>query len=109
MKREFINLGLFPRYRTMLYIILTLLLVVPDFSPISMSTLARRRKNKVKEGCKVQTSKWTQCSKNCGLGVSTRVSNSNSKCTARRETRLCQLRLCDQKTTPAQAIKVGYG
>ncbi|XP_048858426.1 CCN family member 1-like isoform X2 [Brienomyrus brachyistius] len=45
--------------------------------------------------CLPQTTDWSECSATCGMGVSSRVTNSNAECQLIRETRLCQIRLCD--------------
>lgn len=44
--------------------------------------------------CFLQTTDWTPCSATCGMGVSSRVTNSNAKCRLVKETRLCQIREC---------------
>uniref|UniRef100_A0A8C6ZNY1 CCN family member 3 n=1 Tax=Nothoprocta perdicaria TaxID=30464 RepID=A0A8C6ZNY1_NOTPE len=48
--------------------------------------------------CLVQTTEWSACSKSCGMGVSTRVTNSNGQCRLEKETRLCMVRPCDFPT-----------
>uniref|UniRef100_F6RI21 Connective tissue growth factor n=1 Tax=Ciona intestinalis TaxID=7719 RepID=F6RI21_CIOIN len=50
-----------------------------------------------KSGCRQQASMWSYCTKSCGLGVSTRVSNANAECKLRREVRLCEVRSCNQE------------
>ncbi|XP_062273468.1 cellular communication network factor 1, like 2 [Scomber scombrus] len=49
----------------------------------------------LKSSCFPQTTEWTVCSTTCGMGVSSRVTNKNPDCRMVRETRLCQIRLCD--------------
>nr|CAB3267752.1 connective tissue growth factor-like [Phallusia mammillata] len=52
-----------------------------------------------KDSCMVQTSKWSECSKTCGFGVSERVSNDNPDCKFKRQPRLCQIRPCNMNHT----------
>lgn len=44
--------------------------------------------------CVVQTTSWSPCSRSCGMGVSSRVSNDNAQCKLVKETRLCNIRPC---------------
>ncbi|CAL8315152.1 unnamed protein product [Merluccius merluccius] len=60
-----------------------------------------------KKDCLVQTTAWSPCSQTCGLGISVRVNNHNSKCEMRKDRRLCLLRPCDQ--TLLRSIKTPKG
>lgn len=57
------------------------------------------------KNCIVHTSPWSPCSKTCGLGISTRISNDNEQCRLLKESRLCNMRPCEVDIT--QHIKVG--
>ncbi|XP_055143092.1 CCN family member 3 [Symphalangus syndactylus] len=47
--------------------------------------------------CIEQTTEWTACSKSCGMGFSTRVTNRNRQCEMLKQTRLCMVRPCEQE------------
>ncbi|XP_051527523.1 cellular communication network factor 4a [Myxocyprinus asiaticus] len=47
------------------------------------------------KNCLTQTSSWSPCSKTCGRGVSSRISNNNMHCQMVKESRLCNIRPCD--------------
>ncbi|XP_041091679.1 CCN family member 1-like [Polyodon spathula] len=55
--------------------------------------------------CILQTTDWSQCSRTCGMGVSTRITNDNSQCKLKKETRLCNVRPCYQ--TQVTKLKKG--
>ncbi|XP_030073786.1 CCN family member 2 isoform X2 [Microcaecilia unicolor] len=59
---------------------------VPAYSP---------ELNNLQENCLVQTTEWSTCSKSCGMGISTRITNDNHRCHLEKETRLCMVRPCD--------------
>ncbi|XP_069744208.1 cellular communication network factor 6 [Narcine bancroftii] len=48
--------------------------------------------------CMLQTTQWSACSKSCGIGISVRVRNDNSRCEFGRESRLCFIRPCNTST-----------
>lgn len=50
--------------------------------------------------CIEQTTEWSACSKSCGMGWSTRVTNRNRQCEMVKQTRLCMVRPCEQEPTP---------
>ncbi|XP_048101940.1 CCN family member 1 isoform X1 [Alosa alosa] len=50
--------------------------------------------------CVVQTTNWSQCSRSCGMGVSSRVTNNNAQCKLVKETRLCNIRPCSSMSVP---------
>ncbi|XP_048029420.1 CCN family member 3-like [Megalobrama amblycephala] len=53
--------------------------------------------------CIEQTTEWSACSKTCGMGMSTRVTNKNQHCEMIKQSRLCMIRPCEslnkQRTT----------
>ncbi|XP_067087286.1 CCN family member 1 [Osmerus mordax] len=56
----------------------------------------------VGDQCVVQTTSWSQCSRSCGMGVSSRVTNDNGQCKLVKETRLCNIRPCSSLALPAK-------
>uniref|UniRef100_A0A3B4ZRH1 Protein CYR61-like n=1 Tax=Stegastes partitus TaxID=144197 RepID=A0A3B4ZRH1_9TELE len=55
--------------------------------------------------CPVQTTDWSQCSRSCGMGVSSRITNKNPQCKLERETRICTVRPCHSLPVPAKVRK----
>ncbi|XP_051879206.1 CCN family member 3-like [Pristis pectinata] len=56
--------------------------------------------------CIQQTTQWSACSKTCGMGISTRVTNKNHRCDMVKEMRLCEVRPCgDYKITAKKGKK----
>nr|XP_025965852.1 protein NOV homolog [Dromaius novaehollandiae] len=47
--------------------------------------------------CIEQTTEWSACSKSCGMGFSTRVTNRNQQCEMVKQTRLCMMRPCENE------------
>ncbi|XP_053322469.1 CCN family member 3 [Spea bombifrons] len=45
--------------------------------------------------CIEQTTEWSACSKTCGMGHSSRVTNRNPRCEMQKQVRLCMVRPCE--------------
>lgn len=57
--------------------------------------------------CIEQTTEWSACSKSCGMGLSTRVTNRNRQCEMVKQTRLCMVRPCEQEPKqPTDKVRV---
>ncbi|KAI7804143.1 CCN family member 1 [Triplophysa rosa] len=52
--------------------------------------------------CVIQTTSWTPCSRSCGMGVSSRVTNDNTQCKLVKESRLCNIRPCSSVAVPVK-------
>ncbi|XP_048406251.1 CCN family member 3-like [Stegostoma tigrinum] len=50
----------------------------------------------VPDNCPEQSSEWSACSRSCGIGVSTRISNKNDRCILETQSQLCVVRPCQQ-------------
>uniref|UniRef100_A0A672YE40 CCN family member 1 n=1 Tax=Sphaeramia orbicularis TaxID=375764 RepID=A0A672YE40_9TELE len=50
--------------------------------------------------CGPRTTAWSPCSSSCGPGVSTRTTSSKNNCEMVTETRVCEVRPCNQMTSP---------
>uniref|UniRef100_A0A3Q0RDI8 Uncharacterized protein n=1 Tax=Amphilophus citrinellus TaxID=61819 RepID=A0A3Q0RDI8_AMPCI len=61
--------------------------------------------NPLEEKCPVQTTDWSPCSRSCGMGVSSRLTNKNPQCKMKRQTRICTIRPCHSLTVPAKKGK----
>ncbi|KAL4616965.1 protein NOV-like [Arapaima gigas] len=60
--------------------------------------------------CIEQITEWSACSRTCGLGVSTRVSNRNQRCEMVKQSRLCVVRACEkQQPHPQQGRDTSKG
>ncbi|XP_010878724.1 CCN family member 3 [Esox lucius] len=74
----------------------------PEASALGLAMAAYRQEETVgldlwdpSINCIEQTTEWGACSRTCGMGTSTRVSNKNRRCEMVKQTRLCIIRPCD--------------
>ncbi|XP_029447807.1 CCN family member 3 isoform X3 [Rhinatrema bivittatum] len=77
----------------------------------------RFRENAVKSGSVIPrgkqqallwlTTEWSACSKSCGMGSSTRVSNQNHRCEMVKQSRLCMVRPCQREDGGHSPAKKG--
>ncbi|XP_012859958.3 CCN family member 2-like [Echinops telfairi] len=72
-----------------------------ELTTVSTSLETRQLENTVspdptmmRPNCQVRTTEWSACSKTCGMGISTRVTNDNANCTVEKQNRLCIDRPC---------------
>ncbi|PIO14240.1 hypothetical protein AB205_0165590, partial [Aquarana catesbeiana] len=66
---------------------------------VGVCGLYREETETWQKNCITQTTPWSPCSKTCGMGISTRISNDNDKCKLHTESRLCNLRPCEVDIT----------
>ncbi|KAJ0050684.1 hypothetical protein NL108_005062 [Boleophthalmus pectinirostris] len=55
--------------------------------------------------CPVQTTSWSQCSRSCGMGISSRITNKNPECKLQKETRICTIRPCHSLIIPTKKVQ----
>nr|XP_055076898.1 cellular communication network factor 4a [Misgurnus anguillicaudatus] len=56
-------------------------------------------KDDLHKNCVIQSNSWSPCSKTCGRGLSTRITNKNKQCQMMTENRLCNIRPCEVDIT----------
>ncbi|XP_010006693.1 PREDICTED: WNT1-inducible-signaling pathway protein 3 [Chaetura pelagica] len=80
-----------------------------QLQPASYRLLSAYRSPPVvlKNKCLVQVTRWSPCSRTCGLGISSRVTNDNRRCEMKREKRLCFIQPC--LTNTLKVIKIPRG
>lgn len=67
---------------------------IPEKNVISEKTKAN--------DCPVQSTSWSQCSRSCGTGISSRITNKNPECKLQKETRICTIRPCHSLIVPTK-------
>uniref|UniRef100_A0A3Q4GFC4 Protein CYR61-like n=1 Tax=Neolamprologus brichardi TaxID=32507 RepID=A0A3Q4GFC4_NEOBR len=79
---------------------------LPAFHPPSVTLIHSSVWSPLKENkCAVQTTDWSPCSRSCGMGVSSRLTNKNPQCKMERQTRICTIRPCHSLAVPAKKGK----
>uniref|UniRef100_A0A3Q3GLB9 Uncharacterized protein n=1 Tax=Labrus bergylta TaxID=56723 RepID=A0A3Q3GLB9_9LABR len=78
---------------------------------VAVMEAGKRSGSDRKKKCQVQTTDWSQCSRSCGLGVSSRITNKNPQCKLERETRICTVRPCVGLAVPKapEPVRLSYG
>ncbi|CAL1601654.1 unnamed protein product [Knipowitschia caucasica] len=86
--------------------------------PLKKNLAVKRMKE---NNCPIQTTPWSQCSRSCGMGISSRITNKNPELRMEKETRICTIRPChslivpkkEQKCSPTQKatgpLRLSYG
>ncbi|XP_034029257.1 WNT1-inducible-signaling pathway protein 2 [Thalassophryne amazonica] len=60
--------------------------------------------------CVERSTQWSACSRSCGAGISTRVSNQNPGCKLEIQTRLCKVRPCQTaQPAPGKSMRTKKG
>ena len=77
--------------------------------PLSLPLSPPPAWSQVGDQCVVQTTSWSQCSRSCGMGVSSRLTNDNRQCKPEKESRLCNIRPCSSLAPPARVEGGGEG
>lgn len=76
-----------------------------EHSPQPLPEKRRLLKRIKTNNCPTQTTSWSQCSKSCGMGISSRITNKNSECKLQKETRICTIRPCHSLIVPSKKVK----
>uniref|UniRef100_A0A3P9LCF9 Uncharacterized protein n=1 Tax=Oryzias latipes TaxID=8090 RepID=A0A3P9LCF9_ORYLA len=75
---------------------------LPGRSEVTVMSPPSAWKPPQEKTCLVRWTDWSQCSRSCGMGVSSRITNDNARCEPETETRLCTVRPCGGLTVPAK-------
>lgn len=62
---------------------------------------------KASSGCVDHSTEWSACSRSCGPGYSSRLTNQNAACRLERQTRLCTIRPCHLRLPQGPAWRRG--